>query len=107
MIIVDSLDFIAGAITVIVWLRKDIVPLPIKVTTLPPEKEVEPYNEWSKMVEPHVRKLTVAGAFGLNFTFNPVGAAAMAKMVKEMGETLDFAVTNHMLKPNERLTTKR
>lgn len=107
MILFDSLDFIAGAITVIVWLRKDIMPLPIKVTTLPPEKEVEPYTKWSEMVEPHVRKLTVAGALGYNFTFNPKGAAAMGKMVKEMGEALDFAVTNHMLKPNERLTTKR
>lgn len=107
MNVVDSIDLLFGVgMGWYLHSRYYRPVLPIKVTQLS-EVEIEPYKKWSDMVEPHVRRLTVAGALGYSYTFNPVGAAAMGKMIKNMAEALDFAVTNHMMKPGQKLTTKR
>jgi hypothetical protein len=105
----DGMDLVAGVMAGF-WIQAHYLKpvLPIKVTTLPPEpEEALTYDEWSKLVEPHIRKLTVAAAFDLNYTFKPKGAKAMAGLLKEMGETLDYAATNDLISKRRGLTTSR
>lgn len=109
--IIDNLDYLIGVITGMWWMYNLPKPLPIKVTQLPPEEPREPYKEWTKIMEPFVRKMTVAGALGYDYRFNPKGATAFAKLLKEASSALDFAVDNHMVKPKKEpkksLTTKQ
>lgn len=96
MIIWDSVDYFLGlAIGFWLCLRYYKPALPIKVTQLPPE-EPKPYKKWSEIVEPLAQRLVVAGTFDLRYTFNPQGALALGKLMREMGGNLDEAVERHL-----------
>jgi hypothetical protein len=50
---------------------------------------MDPPSTWAEVTKPIVVKLEVAAAFNTDAVFNPVGANALAKVIKKMAEILD------------------
>jgi hypothetical protein len=97
----DAYDLIAG-LFVGIYLTQNYYKsvLPPKVTVLPAEG-TKPYVKWSELLAPHASRLKLAGTFGMAYTFNSAGALAMSKLLDEVGETLDCAVQQNLIRKKE------
>jgi hypothetical protein len=49
-------------------------------------------NEWKDAVRNLVKKLELSASIGMDTTFDSVGSAALAKLLRKMSEKLDIAV---------------
>lgn len=93
---IDAIDLYTGFLLGVWFCVKHHKPvLPIKVTKLPPDHDTTTYTGWTDMITPQVKKLELSAKLDLNFTFNPVGAKAMADTLKNLGGALDKFATEY------------
>jgi hypothetical protein len=93
MIWLDATDLLVGIGWGIYMTMNFYKPvLPVKVTKLPPDIIEKPSRGWQEAVQPVVAQLTVAAHFSDKVTYNQKGAAAIAKLLRDMSVKLDHAV---------------
>ena len=89
----EPLDYVFGVIMGAWLCAKYYKPvLPVKVTKLPPDIIETPSRQWQDCVQPVVAQLTVAAHFSDKVIYNQKGAAAIAKLLRDMSVKLDHAV---------------
>jgi hypothetical protein len=86
----DAADMIAGLTIGILWTKVYYKPvLPVKVTVLPPEPDLEELTVWRDAVKNVVIKLEVSATFGGGLVLGPKGAKDVGMMIKTMAKHLD------------------
>lgn len=53
------------------------------------EGKPDPPGSWSALMADNIGRFEVAAKFGMNATWNPVGSAAMAKILRQMCRIID------------------
>ncbi len=64
--------------------------LPRQVTKPDPLEPIE-RHDWLVLCEPHIHRFEVGATFGSGVTFNREGSKAMAVLMSEMANRLDYA----------------